>query len=396
MQKNTLPLDNYDGMILCRRPTSHSDFMATDNAKSNHDNKNGKSTSILRAKNDHHSSSLSSSKNVPEGSFLCGTVPTPWGNTSAKIKSEKKKVMSRISKNDGALSRHKQWLKEMEEKRDKKIKEEEEKIRLKNEKSKQFMEKQARRRQRIRQLENESVENNSNDENDESDKGWNQEDTHKNAEMRSGEKRCRPVWSLTECEAKNVNEIIEAEEEEELMDFVDGLDFDQYFHDMELKVLMTQVKDRVRHLEKQKSSDASLLNTVLKSEASEAHNEKYNNEDPMRFSNGKEHEIEYQDCGDGDHDIRSIAQSIRSNGEGSISSIHSHKSMQMLVSKSRDRLESSSMKRPLDVIMECNSSRGEIRMKPPITITHTEDNGARLAETKSLNKLPFKNRNPAL
>lgn len=32
----------------------------------------------------------------------------------------------------------------------------------------------------------------------------------------------------------------------------------------------------------------------------------------------------------------------------------------------------------------------------PRTITHTEDNGARLAETKSLNKLPFMNRNPAI
>ena len=39
---------------------------------------------------------------------------------------------------------------------------------------------------------------------------------------------------------------------------------------------------------------------------------------------------------------------------------------------------------------------GEIKMNPPITIIHTQDDGARLREIKSLNKLPFKNRNSAL
>ena len=73
-------------------------------------------------------------------------------------------------------------------------------------------------------------------------------------------------------------------------------------------------------------------------------------------------------------DIQSIADSIRSDSNVSVSTIHSRRSLQMLVS----------------------SSGGEMSMKIPLTITHKEDDGARLAETKSLNKLPFKNRNPAL
>lgn len=50
----------------------------------------------------------------------------------------------------------------------------------------------------------------------------------------------------------------------------------------------------------------------------------------------------------------------------------------------------------LDVIDEYKLSGGERGLAIPVTITHKEDDGARLAETKSLNKLPFKNRNPAL
>lgn len=38
----------------------------------------------------------------------------------------------------------------------------------------------------------------------------------------------------------------------------------------------------------------------------------------------------------------------------------------------------------------------ESAIMPPIVITHTDDDGARMAEKKSVNKLAFKHRNPAL
>ena len=229
----------------------------------------------------------------------------------------------------------------MQAKRDKKIKQEEEEIFLKNEKKKQFMEKQAQRRQRIRQLESdddddydkkksdEEIHGKGDKEEEEEEEGeWDRQERimQKNDKtiMRVGEKRCRPAWSLTESEANNTRGMIEAEEEEELMNFVDGLDFDQYFHDMELKVLMTQVKDRIHQLEKQKSTDESLLNAVLKSEAAEAHNRRYNNDNPMELSTDNEHTNEMNDnqgCTDdnnNDDDIKSIAQSIRNGDEGSM------------------------------------------------------------------------------
>lgn len=215
--------------------------------------------------------------------------------------------------------------------------------------------------------------------------------------MKSGEKRCRPVWSLTESEVEDANDCMKAEEEEELIEFVDGLDFEQYFGDMELKVLMTQVKDRINQLEKQKHYDQSHLDTVLQSEKSAAHNAKYNSENILNEAN--RHPKEVDGCGyrDANDDINSIAETVRSCGDASISSIHSRKSMQMLVSQAHDRLGSATNHtKVLHTIIEDNSDHGEMNMKPPVTITHTEDNGARLAETKSLNKLPFKNRNPAL
>jgi len=86
--------------------------------------------------------------------------------------------------------------------------------------------------------------------------------------------------------------------------------------------------------------------------------------------------------GSSDDDI-SIAESIRSTS--STYSIHSQKSLKILVEKAKERIEK------LKQIPEM-----DLNIAPPILVTHTDDDGARLAETKSLNKLPFKNRNPSI
>ena len=99
-----------------------------------------------------------------------------------------------------------------------------------------------------------------------------------------------------------------------------------------------------------------------------------------------------------DIDLQSIAETIRTEGSESVSTIHSRRSLQMLVSKAKEKLSAARLDKmkSLCSIDEGKCSGGEMSMKLPLTIVHKEDDGARLAETKSLNKLPFKNRNPAL
>ncbi len=380
MQANDTLIASYNGVMLCRRPTYEPPPV-----------KNSGKHSLSQRKE------KTSSQNE-KGSFLCGTFPTPWGNTTTKIKSQKDKVLSRLSRNDGALTRHKQWLKDMQEKRAKRLKEKEEADQMKKEKDREFMERQARRRRKIRQLEREECDEIEKQHNidgfgQEEDGANNDDDANQENKMMIGEKRCRPAWSLTEADAINTNEYIKEEEEEDIMNFVDRLDIEQYFDDMELKVLMTQLKDRIHQLEKQKKHDDVLLKTVLQSEKSANHDEKYNNwnyGDASRLAGDNYNREPVNDY----NDISSIAESIKSCADASITSIHSHKSMQMLVAKSRDKMQEMCSNKGLIPINEEHPT--EISMNPPITITHTEDNGARLAETKSLNKLPFKNRNPAL
>ncbi len=102
--------------------------------------------------------------------------------------------------------------------------------------------------------------------------------------------------------------------------------------------------------------------------------------------NSSDYNIEDQEDYD---DVRSIAESVRSEVCG-IRSVHSHKSIQALVEKSKEKLRIGK-----DALVRTIQEE-EKTMDPPKIVTIIEDNGQRIAETKSLNKLPFKNRNPAL
>ena len=107
-------------------------------------------------------------------------------------------------------------------------------------------------------------------------------------------------------------------------------------------------------------------------------------------------DIEQNDDIDTD-DTESIASSVMS--ESTVGSIHSKKSIKALVSKAKERILEST------TIEEGEGEGGgeeeeeeekEKAVPPPVLSTVTDDNGARMAEKKSLNKLAFKNRNPAL
>ena len=91
------------------------------------------------------------------------------------------------------------------------------------------------------------------------------------------------------------------------------------------------------------------------------------------------------DANDDVDDAQSIANTVMS--ESTIGSVHSKKSLKALVSKARERMSEMA---PIE------EGESEKAVPPPVLSTVTDDNGQRIAETRALNKLAFKNRNPAL
>lgn len=102
--------------------------------------------------------------------------------------------------------------------------------------------------------------------------------------------------------------------------------------------------------------------------------------------------------GEYDDEINSVAESVKSSSSD-INSIHSRKSLKALVAKSKERISSGCNNLSTIYDNEEDSDNNQqcyvIREEPRV-VTHQDDEGARIAATKSLSKLPFKNRNPAL
>ena len=169
-------------------------------------------------------------------------------NSSTTTETKKRQLGKRLNRNSGVLGKHKQWLKEMKEKRDEKYRIKEEEKRQKEEQKHQFMKRQAEKRQKARETdqEDENIEN---------------EIEMGGPKSNVGDKRSRPAWSLMEEDVQDLHE----QEENELMEYVDDLDedCDKYYDDMELKVLMEQVKERIRVLEREKGADENKLKRVL-------------------------------------------------------------------------------------------------------------------------------------
>jgi len=305
-------------------------------------------------------------------SFICGTVKKPWG-TNVVIE-EKTRVLKRTSSKDSAICKHKAWLKEMQGKREQAERERMEKERGKEERLKEFMSKQAAKRAVILDR---------------------ADDSNRNESVSGASSK--PVWAMTEDAAQVATKEAESKEEDELLSFVENLDFDQYSHDMELKILMDQVKERIRTLQKEKNVDEARLQAVMDSELAAMRAESLGCTVNMDDLNGSGPEDGDDGGCNSDDEIMSIADTVRSESS-TIGSIHSQRSMQALVARSKEKIGTTSVSNsnsfPLETISE--TPMMEAAMTPPVWITHTDDGGARIAEAKSINKLPFMNRNPAL
>ncbi|KAL7442992.1 hypothetical protein ACHAXH_008874 [Discostella pseudostelligera] len=303
------------------------------------------------------------------GSLVCGTVKTPIGSRVAKIKS---RVLKRITKNDSALHKHVKWLKDLQDERRRMedMKEAEELEILTRKRA--FMEREAKKRA-VGKLE--SIES-STDEKDSDDGPAASSRAIASKELENEKKK--PAW----CQSETAHEAAEIDNEANLLSFVNGLDFEQYTHDLELQTLMDQLRKRIKMLELEKKKDETKLKTCLDSEDAAQRSEALG-DSVVDFVPTEVEKVD-EDDGDAADDTKSKANSVMS--ESSIKSIHSKKSLTELISKARGRM----------MVMATIEEEGEDAILPPVVSTVTDDNGARMAEKKSIHKLAFKNRHPSV
>ena len=72
-------------------------------------------------------------------------------------------------------------------------------------------------------------------------------------------KKTKPAW----CQSEATREASEMDAEANLLSFVEGLDFDQYTQDLELRALMGQLKERIKVLERENKKNQTKLQACL-------------------------------------------------------------------------------------------------------------------------------------
>lgn len=340
-------------------------------------------------------SSTENTANSSANAFLCGTVKRPWG--SNVVIAEKERVLKRVCNRNSAISKHMAWLKDIQKERRVAQAKHAEELHQKEERMREFKTKQAMKRAKLFEAADiagddccsvisdctESTAASSTQSLSSVDA-----DTPKSSTMACVPSSInKPAWALTEEAAQREEEEREAAEEEDLLCFVDGLDFDEYSRDSELTFLMDQVKYRIESLQREKNVDEGRLEAIMSSELAALRAERFGAAD------GHAPDKKVEDADEDDSaSIASLAETVRSQSS-TISAVHSHRSMQALITRSREKLGLDTIGNDDDE--EEGRGSGEANgMAPPVCITHVDD--ARFDSKGDVSRLPFLNRNPAI
>lgn len=197
--------------------------------------------------------------------LICGTVKRPIdsNNKNKNAIVAKSRVLKRISKNDSALQKHMQWLKQLQEDRRKvdEKKEIEEQQRLKR--RTEFMEREAKKRLLKKASNKEEIQETFCEVDDIEEISLSsahpQWDTPSVSGMETKSSGVKPAWCQSEEANESAEAMAEINDEADLLDFVQDLDFDQYDEDLELQALITQVKERIKKIQREKKKDETTL-----------------------------------------------------------------------------------------------------------------------------------------
>lgn len=352
-------------------------------------------------------------------SFRAGKVPDPVGVANLNLKSKVKRP-----KIENALTRHKKWLAELQRTKDRleaeytmeQIKEDDKKAK--------FQERERQMRLASRAMLNDSksmisdisdqINNNSNN-SESKDKTNVPETTDSNSVVSSlpspsiAESKTipsssssknkknvnKPAWAYAkEEDASNMLENKELEDDEGLLDFASELDFDKYMDDVEIKTMMDAVAKRIGELEVDVKNDDERVREAIIRQALRQQIES------QIGSDAKSHSVDGET--NASEEAMNFAKQVLADMD-ELGNIHSKASVAQLYKQAKE-VEAESESHGNDNISNNNqmgsaptSTNDPLSHKgTPHIAVHQDDEGERLKQKDALNKLPYKNRNPAV
>jgi len=193
----------------------------------------------------------------------------------------------------------------------------------------------------------------------------------------------KPAWAMSQTNANAISEAKQQSEEDELLQFVDHLDFDQTIQEIEIKVMTDKLRKRIEELEKevivedQRETDADIraakremLELMGKAEQSlqGLSDDQLTNENKIAF----------------------YAAKALLDEEEEMQQVHSMKSMAVLMKTAKEKIQQVSLS-----VHPIPAKEVTVLNEPKIVL-HDPNEGARLGDKNNISNLPYMHRNPAV
>lgn len=343
-------------------------------------------------------SGAAKSNEVGVKAFGCGVVSEEIGAHVSLASKEKHKI--KRPKKESALTKHRKWLAELQNTKDRLEMEFVMELENKKDQSEKFKTKEKQMRATSRALLRGEEPPGPESESDAKSEGGNSNTSSsykesKGAKKAGGKKINKPKWAL-QAEAKSAGNDADAishavdeelaelmgdgdhDEMNDLLGFAQTLNYEKYMGDLEVKTMMEQVRRRIADLERQVSQEEKREND------SEVDRAKKEIMALRELEKGPAYGPEDYDEDEGNEEdrAREAAKDILAAHEN-IKSVHSTKSAAALVKSVKDK--------------GVNSEGGATK-NMPIIVIHDPNEGTRLDPTAKnvVSNMPYQHRNPAI
>lgn len=186
--------------------------------------------------------------------FSCGVVSASIGQN---VPISLKEKMVKRPKKDSVLVKHKKWLADLQKTKERLEQEYLDEARRKEEEKMRFQEHERKMRelQRTIMYSSDSKDPASDTMSDSKASGSAKPEDSKDSI--SSKATGKPAWAVTEEAAEKLSEAKQAKEEDELLNFALGLNFDRYIGDMEVQMTVERLRRRIAELEREVKEEES-------------------------------------------------------------------------------------------------------------------------------------------
>lgn len=327
------------------------------------------------------------SNEVGVKAFGCGVVPAEIGAHVSLASKERHKI--KRPKKESALTKHRKWLAELQNTKDRLEYEYAMEMQAKQDQKDKFKKQEKSLRQTSRAIlhaEDGSELPQSDEKEPENNSPTVQQEAKdaKDTEVKKMKKVNKPAWAMASTAGNSAEDdeladlIGDKDEMEDLLGFAKTLDYDRYMNDMEVKLMMEQVRKRILDLERQVTQEEKRENDK---EVEAARRELLALRELER---GPQYDADEYDEVDEDEVAREAARDVLKRDDD-IKNVHSTKSAAALIKTAKDKKAG------------VNPDSGPAMAAPKIVV-HDPNEGTRLdGEAKNaVSNLPYMHRNPAI